>query len=62
VSGSSGDWSIALKLEESVTGDLISWKNKSTIKSEVKALVNGDTINVWSGLCTVSAESVRAIE
>jgi hypothetical protein len=61
VSGESGDWEVTLGLSEAVTGELASWKNKSTVKAEVKALIAGDTVNVWSGSCTISAESVRAV-
>lgn len=63
VTGSSGDWEIAIKLEELQTGlleDFMTSRDKHWI--EIKALVNGDTVNVWSGQrLTITNEVVRAI-
>lgn len=46
VSGSSGAWSVTCKLEEAVTGSL---RELTAAKFAIKALVAGDTVDVWSG-------------
>jgi hypothetical protein len=46
VTGSSGAWSVTCKLEEAVTGSL---RELTAAKFAIKALVAGDTVDVWSG-------------
>jgi hypothetical protein len=60
LSGSSGAWEIRARLEESVTGDLVPWGNQE-MWAEVKAMVGGDTVIVWTGRCAIGYETVRAI-
>ncbi len=61
VTGSSGAWAIEVNLEEVVTG-LLSAYMGCTYDAELKALVGGETVCVWTGTCEISAGVVRAIE
>lgn len=60
VSGESGAWSIAYKVDEGVTGDLSGYVGR-TMDVEIKALVGGDAISVWTGECKVMRGVVRAV-
>jgi hypothetical protein len=60
VSGSSGAWTITLKLEEQATALLQPWIEAGH-PSEVKALVGGDTVAVWDGTTTITSGIVRAV-
>ncbi|MFA4973461.1 MAG: hypothetical protein WC683_12655 [bacterium] len=60
VSGEAGDWDILIELQETVTGNLSAWGGE-VVDAQVKALVGGDTVNVWSGTCRIGYEVVRAV-
>lgn len=58
VSGSSGAWSVTCKLEEAVTGSL---RELTAAKFAIKALVAGDTVDVWSGNMNIATGPIVAI-
>lgn len=60
VTGSSGDWDIAISLSASATGQLHGYY-KNTKYAELKALVSGETIVVWSGTAEISQGLVQSI-
>ena len=61
VTGSSGSWSIALKIEERATASsfLEDWIADDH-DAQVKALIGGDTVSVWTGTAQISRVVVRA--
>jgi len=59
VTGSVGNWSITVTIDESVTGYLENWEGK-TLDAQVKAIVDDDTIDVWSGDGAVKYKTVRS--
>jgi len=60
VSGSSGAWEVLIDIDEVATG-LLAEHDGTTCKAEVKALISGDTVIVWSGQCIITAGVVQAI-
>lgn len=54
--GESGAWTITATMEEAATALL----SEAYLHAELKALVSGSTVNVWSGYCTISTGIVRA--
>lgn len=60
-SGSSGDWSIGLKISK-VVASLLSAYVGRTLDAELKAiLADGDAISVWTGECKIARGVVRAV-
>lgn len=60
VTGLSGDWDISITLSASATGQLHGYY-KNTKYAELKALVSGDTIVVWSGTAEISQGLIQSI-
>lgn len=60
VSGVSGAWVIALEINASASGALHNLSGSGKF-AEIKALVGGDVIVLWSGLCTISKGVIREI-
>jgi hypothetical protein len=58
VTGSSADWDIAIYIDEAATALLDA---NSNCVAAVKALVAGNTVDVWSGTCVISWGTVEAV-
>ena len=52
VNGSSGNWNVAIHIDEAATANLAGMPG--TYPAEVKALIGGDTYSVWGGNCIIS--------
>jgi hypothetical protein len=59
VTGVAGAWSVAVDIEEDATALLGGFEGEHY--AEIKALVSGDTVIVWSGSCIISHGIVKAI-
>lgn len=60
VSGSSGDWDVTIGMEEDATALLDDFSGQS-LYAELKALIGGDALSVWSGRCVFNAGIVQAV-
>ena len=58
-SGSSGDWTITLTLDEDATSLLTDYVGY-TLPAELKSMVSGSTLQLWTGDCIVSRGLIQA--
>jgi len=58
-SGSSGDWAITLTLDEDATSSLTDYVGY-TLPAELKSMVSGSTLQLWTGDCTISRGLIQA--
>lgn len=60
VTGTSGDWEIAIMLDEAATTNLSAWVN-NYYDASVKALIGGHAVHVWDGRCRIVLGVIEAI-
>jgi len=58
ITGSSGDWSVALALEEAITASM---SVHTGYYSEIKALVSNNTVAIWDGQANINQGIVQEI-
>jgi len=60
ISGSSGDWLISLFLDEKVTALLMDYDPYTICLAEVKAIIDGEAYNIWSGSCDINKGLIKS--
>ena len=58
-SGTSGNWTVPIKIKANATSKFFGYTG--TIYAEVKALISGDVVVVFTGECVISNGIVRAV-
>jgi len=60
VSGSSGDWEVAIMIDETATTLLSEYANNN-YDASVKALISGKAVHVWDGKCRITLGVIEAV-
>ena len=60
ISGTAGDWDIAVTVDEAATALLSSYANDYH-EASLKALIGGDAVHIWDGECRITDGVIRTI-
>lgn len=60
VTGSSGDWTVTVTIDEAATSLLSAYDNQY-YEASLKAIVDGNAIHVWDGRCKITNGIIRSV-